>query len=170
MDYTNIGGSDIVASEIKEEVVEKKKKATEKKQMPFVLGMLFNDIEGIQNMTALAKSQSFFLTNRKLAAKYPVEANMFNRMHINLADVIDFWSHQLYTGQRAPGWIYTKVDKEAKKGVDKSVSVSLMKAYCTYYGISMKDLEFALSLPGIKESMISDLKEFEKFKQELDNE
>lgn len=131
------------------------------------LNALFSDKEYISNLTKETIKQNIFMINRRIAINYPLQAQIFNNGKVNAADVLKFWSDFLYTGKRPPGWIYTAgaVKSQAKKDNKKEISTSLMKEYCNYYHISIKDLE--ASLKFYPEETISEVKDFDTFNKQL---
>jgi len=134
-----------------------------------ILNALFNDKEYINNLTNETIKQNIFMINRRLAIKYPLQAQVFNNSKINPIDLLKFWSDFLYTGGRAPGWLYIAGanKSQAKKDAKKLVSSSLIREYCNYYKVSDKDVDAAIKF--FPEEMLSDLKEFESFYKELKN-
>ena len=107
------------------------------------------------------------MINRRIAIKFPLQAQVFNNSKTNAVDVLKFWSDFLYTGQRPPGWIYTAgaVKSQSKKDAKKEISNSLIKQYCNYYHCSVKDVESALKF--YPEEMIAEIKDFETFNKQL---
>ena len=131
------------------------------------LNALFTNKEYINDLTKEAIKQNIFMINRRIAIKFPLQAQVFNNSKTNAVDVLKFWSDFLYTGQRPPGWIYTggAVKSQAKKDAKKEISNSLIKQYCNYYHCSIKDVEFALKF--YPEEMVAEIKDFETFNKQL---
>jgi len=131
------------------------------------LNALFSNKEYINNLTKESIKQNIFMINRRIAIKYPLQAQVFNNNKINSYDVLKFWSDFLYTGQRPPGWIYTAgaVKSQAKKDSKKEISASLIKQYCNYYNYSLKDIEACMKF--YPEETIKEIKDFEIFNKQL---
>ena len=131
------------------------------------LNALFTNKEYINDLTKETIKQNIFMINRRIAIKFPLQAQVFNNSKTNAVDVLKFWSDFLYTGQRPPGWIYTAgaVKSQAKKDTKKEISNSLIKQYCNYYHCSVKDVESALKF--YPEEMIAEIKDFETFNKQL---
>ena len=131
------------------------------------LNALFTNKEYINDLTKETIKQNIFMINRRIAIKFPLQAQVFNNSKTNAVDVLKFWSDFLYTGQRPPGWIYTTgaVKSQAKKDAKKEISNSLIKQYCNYYHCSVKDVESALKF--YSEEMIAEIKDFETFNKQL---
>lgn len=132
-----------------------------------ILNSLFSDKEYIENLTKESIRQNIFMINRRLAIKFPLQAQAFNKSKVNPVDVLKFWSSFLYNNSRPPGWIYTAgaVKSQAKKDAKKEISKSLINQYCNRYNISVKDIE--TSLKFFKEETIDELKNFEELNKQL---
>ncbi len=131
------------------------------------LNALFSNKEYISSLTKESIKQNIFMINRRIAIKFPLQAQVFNNNKVNPVDVLKFWSDFLYTGSRPPGWIYTAgaVKSQAKKDAKKEISTALLKQYCSRYHISMKDMETALKF--FPEETIAEVKDFETFNKQL---
>lgn len=131
------------------------------------LNALFSNKEYISGLTKESIKQNIFMINRRIAIKFPLQAQVFNNNKVNPVDVLKFWSDFLYTGSRPPGWIYTAgaVKSQAKKDAKKEISTVLLKQYCNRYHISMKDMEAALKF--FPEETIAEVKDFETFNKQL---
>ena len=68
------------------------------------LNALFTNKEYINDLTKETIKQNIFMINRRIAIKFPLQAQVFNNSKTNAVDVLKFWSDFLYTGQRPPGW------------------------------------------------------------------
>ena len=97
------------------------KEKKEKKSNPLfdLINALFTSREYVYGITAETAKQNLFMVLRRLAIKYPVEANVFNDSKVNPIDVIRFFSDYLYCGV-APKWIYTSV--KSKKTSDNDIT------------------------------------------------
>lgn len=127
-----------------------------------IVDALFTSKEYINNITKETAKQNLFMVLRRLAIKYPLQANAFNDSKVNPMDVIRYWSDYLYTGGRAPGWIYTSGTK-AKEKKHKRFSTSDIKEYKKYYNINNKDFEDCMRFfPEETEKDIEDLLKFFK--------
>jgi len=69
------------------------------------------------------KKSKFFMTQRFISIKYPLQAQQFNMNGINQVVVMDFWASWLSNSyNRPPKWLYTKSIK--KKKVDKTDKIA----------------------------------------------
>lgn len=92
--------------------------------------------------------QSFFIINRTLAIKYPLQANAFNRLKINPTGALVSWNLFLYNGKGPGSWVYTKGGgKSAKERVTETgISASIVKEYAHAYSLKVADVEAALKI------------------------
>ena len=134
-------------------MTEKEKK--EKKSNPLfdLINALFTSREYVYGITAETAKQNLFMVLRRLAIKYPVEANVFNDSKVNPLDVIRFWSDYLYCGV-APKWIYTSVTSK-KKSKDDITSADI-KLYKTHNDIT--DAQFDDAMRFFHDELINEIK------------
>lgn len=135
-----------------------------------ILSALFNNKDYINNLTVESMKQNLFMINRRLAIKYPLQAQIFNNKNVNPCDVIKFWNDYLFNGRFPPKWIYTPgaTKSQAKKDMKNSISRSLKKSYSNYYHIPLKDIEDAIYF--FPEDSIKEFKDFENLLKQLKNE
>ncbi len=77
------------------------------------------DKKKYKEMKTQDKNSNFFMVQRFLSIRYPIEASQLNLISINKERVMDFWHMYLtqkYT--RKPSWLYTKVNPSKKKEKD----------------------------------------------------
>lgn len=90
------------------------------------------------------KTRNFFMLNRIMSIKFPVQSNLFNHTKISPDSVVDWWWDNLSkkTG-KPPFWIYTKTKKstkiqdETKSKIDYSETE---KFICERYEISKREI------------------------------
>lgn len=152
--------------------MKKEQKITNKKPNVLfdTLNALFNNKEYINNLTKETMKQNLFMINRRLAIKFPLQAQIFNNKNVNSCDVIKFWSDYLYNGKFAPKWIYTPgaAKSQAKEDSKNAISFSLKRAFCKYYNLSIKDVDAALKF--FPNEMIIEIKNFDILNKQLKNE
>jgi hypothetical protein len=108
------------------------------------------------------KSRNFFMLNRFMSIKYPVQANMLSHYKINPEAVSDYWHRNmssLHSG--TPTWIYAKTVK--KKDVEKKLdlpSPEMIKWYCDQNEISRRDFDENVKFFG--DNFLSDIRSLEK--------
>lgn len=135
----------------------------EKKGNPLfaLMDALFTSKEYINNITRETAKQNIFMVLRKIGIKYPLQANAFNDGKVNPLDVIKYWSNFLYTGNRPPSWIYTKVNEKKHK----KFSASEIKLYKKHYDINDKDFNDCMRF--FKEETEKDIEDILKFYDDL---
>ena len=109
------------------------------------------------------RAKHFFMINRFMAIKHPVQAGYFNHLKINPGQVVTFWQENLSKMyNRTPNWMYVKTAKakEAKKKASQPISDEVIRLYCEHHKISRRDIEEALLLLG--EPFEKELRNFEK--------
>lgn len=134
-----------------------------------IFGALFNNKEYISNLTPESLRQNCFMINRRVAIKYPLQAQVMNNTKINPIDVVKFWGDFLYTGGRVPGWAYTKgaaksVEEKSKK---EKLTPALIKFYCLLKNISQKDFEGVIRF--FPEEAYNEIKDLEQLYKGKDN-
>jgi len=114
-------------------------------------------------LTPGEKRKHYFLTNRRYAIQFPMQANALQHLKINQAAVMDFWNVFLSTKYKGyvPPWIYTKGVKKSVEVKEKkqSVSAELIREYCKYAKVDPKSVRDALEF--FTHDMIEELKQFE---------
>lgn len=129
---------DLVEEKWVDDVVEK----VEKEKKPFelfaIIDALFVDKEKIWELSDEACRQYLFMMLRRLAIKYPLQANHFNDGKSNAKDVFRFWSDYLYTGSFVPKWTKTSgTKKDTKSKANKSdFTKDDIKAYKKHYDLT----------------------------------
>lgn len=138
--------------------------AEKKKNILFdIVNAIFTNRDFIESQTNETLKQNSFMINRRMAIQYPLQAQIFNNTKVNPVDVVKFWSMYLYNGKFPPRWVYTAgatKSQENKETIKKEIPLSIRKAYCDWYSVSLKDLETAKDL--FPEEYFNDMKEFEE--------
>lgn len=109
------------------------------------------------------KRKQYFMTQRRMAINYPMQANALQHLKINQSEVVDFWHRyvrKFYT--RTPKWMYTAGLAKSKKEKEKKLDVSekLIAQYAKDKSIDIKSVKDALVL--FEKEMVAELKQFEK--------
>ena len=141
-------------------------KTKEKKSNPLfdLINALFTNREYVYGITAETAKQNIFMVLRRLAIKYPMEANVFNDSKVNPIDVIRFFSDYLYSGV-APKWIYTSV--KAKKVSDDNITPSDIKMYKSHYDVT--DAQFDDAMRFFHDELIEEIKSERDFYKKINN-
>lgn len=130
---------------------------------------LFNNKEYINNLTPETLRQNCFMINRRVAIKYPLQAQVMNNTKINSVDVVKFWSDFLYTGSKPPGWSYTAGANKssAAKFEKEKITPALIKFYCDLKYISPRD--FAAAIRFFPEETYNEIIDLEQLYKGKDN-
>lgn len=134
-----------------------------------IFGALFNDKEYISNLSPENMKQNCFMINRRVAIKYPLQAQVMNNTKINPVDVVKFWSDFLYTGKRVPGWAFTKGAAKSveEKSQKEKLTPALIKFYCSHKNISQKDLAGAIRF--FADELYDEIKDLEQLYKGKEN-
>ncbi len=78
-----------------------------------ILDCMFKDKREYNTVTRKEKDRNFFMINRRMSIKYPVQAFKLAFNNINKEYAIDCWYMitKRFNGVK-PGWMYTKTEKE----------------------------------------------------------
>lgn len=141
-------------------------KTKEKKSNPLfdLINALFTNREYVYGITAETAKQNIFMVLRRLAIKYPMEANVFNDSKVNPIDVIRFFSDYLYSGV-APKWIYTSV--KTKKVSDDNITPSDIKMYKSHYDVT--DAQFDDAMRFFHDELVNEIKSERDFYKKINN-
>ena len=108
------------------------------------------------------KSRNFFMLNRFMSIKYPVQANMLSHYKINPEAVSDYWHRSMSSLHTStPNWIYAKTIK--KKDVEKKLdlpSPEMIRWYCERNEMSRRDFNENVKFLG--EDFLSEIRKLEK--------
>ena len=132
-----------------------------------ILNALFTNKEYINDLTPQAMKQYVFMINRRIAIKYPLQAQVFNNNKVYGPDVVKFWSDFLFTGKKPPGWVYTAgaAKSQAKKNEKSKVTSTMIKEYSLKHNISQKEVNTALKF--FTEEIINEMLEYEELKKQI---
>jgi hypothetical protein len=108
------------------------------------------------------KNRNFFMTNRFLSIKYPLQVSVLSHFRINSAATADYWHStltKLYSSQ--PNWIYAKTKKKAVEDKKKNLPCETMvKWYCQKYEMSRSEYEDSIKFFG--EEFLKEIRDLEK--------
>lgn len=140
----------------------------EKKNILFdIINALFINKDIVSNITYESAKQNIFMINRRMAIKYPMQAQVFNFAGLNPKDVIMSWSDFVFCGN-VPRWIYTPGAAKTKNQTTKDLirQDSVVRKFMAYYGIGRREMDSCIRLfPAETEE---ELKAFVKFQKELE--
>lgn len=110
------------------------------------------------------KNKHFFMTQRFMSIRYPMEANNFNVIGINQVIAMDFW-HMILAKRftKKPFWIFTKTkkskDKEKSHKIEK-MNLKLVNFYLKNKKMDRRDFEFLKEI--YPDKLHEELKRIEK--------
>ena len=128
------------------------------------LNVMFTRPAEWDNISNLEKKKQFFMTNRRLAINFPMQANVLQHLKINPTSVVNFWQYFIRIKQKysqVPGWMYTKGVKKTQQVKEKlSVSQNLIDEYARLNRLDRKSVIDAITF--YPDAMKKELKQFEK--------
>lgn len=120
------------------------------------------DEKSWKNLSNTDKSRNFFMLNRFMSIKYPIQANLLSHYKINPVSVSEYWHKSmssLHSG--SPKWIYTKTIKKKDLETKQNLpSIEMIRWYCEKNEISRKDFDQKVKFFG--ESFLSEIRAMEK--------
>lgn len=127
---------------------------------------IFGSKEFFENMTKPAKEVYVFPVNKRMAIKYPDQAQVLNIKNNPLGSyVIDFWSAALYNGGKKPFWMFKKgisLSQKSKADSDTiKIKESVFMKYKEHNFISTRDGEYLKT--HFTEELAKELADFEEY-------
>lgn len=120
------------------------------------------DEKAWNELTEMDKSRNFWMLNRYMAIKYPVQVHALSLLRINPVAAGDYW-HRTMSGLHGsvPHWVYAKTKKkeDAKKKLDLP-SDTMITWYCVKNEMSTKVFMEQVNFFG--EDFIKEIKSLEK--------
>jgi hypothetical protein len=115
-----------------------------------------------KEVTDLDKSRNFFMCNRFLSIKYPVQVAVLSHLKINAPATADYWHSNLTKLYKSvPTWIYAKTKKKEKEEKRREgLSEEMIRWYCQREEMSRKDFELTCKVFG--EEFLEELRSMEK--------
>ena len=105
-----------------------------------IINALFTNRDYIYNLTNETAKQSLFMVLRRLAIKYPCEANTFNKLKIDPLGTLKYLADVYHEMGRVPKWMYTSGATKSKKTV-KDIQPNEIKQYKNHYNIGEKEFQ-----------------------------
>lgn len=125
-----------------------------------LIKIMFSDPQGYSGTSWNDRAKNVFMVQRIMAIKQPIRAQLFNRVGVNPAAVVDQWQRSTRTLGKSPGWIFTKTTKKAVESkspaYDKEAAIEWMR----FNGLGQRDLDAALQED--RASMLDELKRIAK--------
>ena len=79
------------------------------------INVMFSSPDKWSRLKAYDKVKNSFMINRFMSIKFPIQANLFNKLKIDSVGVAESWRMVASKFNRVPGWIYTRVRKTKKE-------------------------------------------------------
>lgn len=115
-----------------------------------------------ENIKDVDKARNFFMLNRFMSIKYPVQANYLSHYKVDAVSVSDYWHRTMKTLYSSPpGWMYAKTKKKAD--VEKKMDLpsnEMIRWYCEKNELSRKDFDAIVKFNGDK--FLTEVKSLEK--------
>lgn len=127
-----------------------------------VIDCMFQNHSAWSEVTNYDKKKHYFMINRILSIKFPVQANTLQHLRINQVAVVDFWFYFISSQfNRKPSWLYTKTSKKKDtKKTKKVITEDMIKTFSARFGYEVKTVKAAIEYLG--EDIIKEIKEFDK--------
>lgn len=103
------------------------------------LNGFFSDKKGFLTKSNHERGKFYFMLNRFMSIKSPVNACVMSKIGINAGAAVSLWFYQMQNFTKTPSWMYistAKAKQEKKKEFD--VSGELIKFYCKIHELDMK--------------------------------
>lgn len=127
---------------------------------------LFLSKDITQKYTRETLKQYQFILNRRIAIKYPIEAQRLNVGGIDPKYAVYELNCLVRNGYGPEKWVWTPGAKKAKEDkAKKEINPNLIKDFCVWYNVSPKDVESALEI--FKDEMEQELLEFKNMQKKM---
>ncbi len=91
------------------------------------LDILFTDAKRYKTLSKKEKARHFFMTNRRFAIAYPIQAQAANKIGMNPVAIMDKY-HNAFCGDQKPRWVFTSAAKN--NGDDRSDGKYINECMC----------------------------------------
>lgn len=115
-----------------------------KMQLFDYIKVLFGTDQQWDGLNGYDKTKNSFMTNRFMSIKFPVQADMFNRLGIDPVGQAESWRMVARKFSRVPSFIYTKTSSKGKKQPEWVPDPKALEFYLKVNEIGMREFELAL--------------------------
>jgi len=105
--------------------------------------VLFGSDAEWNKLTSYDKSKNVFMTNRFMSIKWPIQANLFNKLKTDPIGTNESWRLITSKFNRVPGFIYTKV-RSAPKNSEWKPDPKYVEVYMKLNEIGEREFKEAL--------------------------
>ncbi len=127
-----------------------------------LIRVMFEDPHAYDAVSNTDKKKHFFMINRRMSIKFPLQAHVLQHTKIDEVAVVDFWQRFLTKQyKKTPFWMYVKGTKRAKEDKEKKTfKDTVMKQFASTYGYDERSVRDAASM--FPDKMKEEFKQFEK--------
>jgi hypothetical protein len=115
-----------------------------KMQLFDYIKVLFGTDQQWDGLNGYDKTKNSFMTNRFMSIKFPVQADMFNRLGTDPVGQAESWRMVARKFSRVPSFIYTKTSSKGKKQPEWVPDPKALEFYLKVNEIGMREFELAL--------------------------
>jgi len=115
-----------------------------KMQLFDYIKVLFGTDQQWDGLNGYDKTKNSFMTNRFMSIKFPVQADMFNRLGTDPVGQAESWRMVARKFSRVPSFIYTKTSSKGKKQPEWVPDPKALEFYLKINEIGMREFELAL--------------------------
>jgi len=106
--------------------------------------VLFGTDQQWDGLNGYDKTKNSFMTNRFMSIKFPVQADMFNKLGTDPVGQAEAWRMVARKFSRVPSFIYTKTSSKGKKQKEWVPDPKALEFYLRVNEIGMREFELAL--------------------------
>jgi len=106
--------------------------------------VLFGTDQQWDGLNGYDKTKNSFMTNRFMSIKFPIQADMFNRLGTDPVGQAESWRMVARKFSRVPNFIYTKTSSKGKKRSEWVPDPKALEFYLRVNEIGMREFELAL--------------------------
>lgn len=104
----------------------------------------FRDDKEWENISNTDKSKNFFMFNRYMAMKFPLQAHGFNNTKIDPIKIVNWFRDLFVTKNVELGFIWTSTGKKEKAAKKKPIPQEVLKFLCEKYEVSMREMNYLM--------------------------
>lgn len=126
-----------------------------------IVDFIFKKQSEYKRLSNEDKEKFFFIINRKLARKFPIHAQFFNKKNIDKSNALDIWYYFFVKKgtNGIPTWYWgNKKKKEKENELIKKDDILLL---CNFYNLKENDINFLIKY--YPEYILEETKKIKKF-------
>ena len=114
--------------------------------------MMFERPDKFEQLSNHEKGKNFFMINRFLSIKFPLQAQLFNNTNINAGEAVQIWSDILSPiYSTTPSFIWNGLKKTKKQKKSKKLhtfNMSTIEFYANLHDLSISEVEKCIEYIG----------------------